>query len=153
VQAFVGVISSIGSGIKNAFKSAFDSAKGLVVGFVNDIIGVIEKIPFIGKKFDKVAVPRTQEQSSLGQNAAQAHGYARGGAFGMTGGVVNRPIVMMGEEAPTHPEFVIPTNPAYRKRAQGLVAAAGQAVGFAKGGVVGKLLNAAAGSCRARRGS
>jgi murein DD-endopeptidase MepM/ murein hydrolase activator NlpD len=145
VQAFVGVISSVGSGIKNAFTSAFDSAKGLVVGFVNDIIGVVEKIPFIGKKFDKVAVPRTQAQSSLGQNAAQAHGYARGGAFGMTGGVVNRPIVMMGEEAPMHPEFVIPTNPAYRKRAQGLVAAAGQAVGFAKGGVVGKLWNAAGG--------
>jgi hypothetical protein len=44
--------------------------------------------------------------------------------------------VFMGEEAPRHPEFVIPTNPAYRKRAQGLLDQAASAIGYAEGGVI-----------------
>lgn len=35
----------------------------------------------------------------------------------------------------SHPEYVIPTNPAYRKRAQGLAMQAAKAVGLARGGI------------------
>jgi hypothetical protein len=40
----------------------------------------------------------------------------------------------MGEEAPSHPEWVIPTNPAYRSRAQMLLMQAAKSIGLAKGG-------------------
>jgi hypothetical protein len=44
----------------------------------------------------------------------------------------------MGEEAPRHPEWVIPTNPAYRKRAIGLWMNTARDIGipgFALGGL------------------
>lgn len=55
------------------------------------------------------------------------------------GGKVNKPMAIVGEEAPRHPEYVIATNPAYRNRNQGLWAQAGEKLGmpgFATGGVV-----------------
>jgi SLT domain-containing protein len=55
------------------------------------------------------------------------------------GGMVDMPMVMVGEEAPQHPEVVIATNPAYRQRNLGLFAQAGQMLGipgFAAGGMV-----------------
>ena len=56
-----------------------------------------------------------------------------------TGAVVKAPMVMVGEEAPQHPEVVIASNPAYRRRNLGLWATAGKMLGipgFAQGGVV-----------------
>ena len=56
-----------------------------------------------------------------------------------TGAVVKAPMVMVGEEAPQHPEVVIASNPAYRRRNLGLWATAGKMLGipgFASGGVV-----------------
>ncbi len=47
-------------------------------------------------------------------------------------------MIMMGEEAPLHPEIVIPTNPAYRDRARTLLAGAAKAIGFASGGMYSK---------------
>jgi hypothetical protein len=55
--------------------------------------------------------------------------------------MVTQPMTFMGEEAPRHPEYIIPTNPAYRNRARGLVAQAALAVGFAQGGVWGQQLS------------
>jgi hypothetical protein len=92
--------------------------------FVNAIIGVINKIP-------GVDIPKVKGFAEGGVNAQgkKAQALARGG-------VVNKPIVMMGEEAPRHPEYVIPTNPAYRGRAQMLLGQAAGAIGYAEGGVV-----------------
>lgn len=57
-----------------------------------------------------------------------------------TGGLVNRPMVMVGEEAPRHPEMVIASNPAYRARNLEYWAQAGRMLGvrgFDGGGLVG----------------
>lgn len=54
------------------------------------------------------------------------------------GGKVTAPMVMVGEEAPRHHEYVIASNPAYRDRNRGLWAAAGHDLGipgFARGGI------------------
>lgn len=54
-----------------------------------------------------------------------------------TGGKVTKPIAIMGEEAPRHPEWVVPTNPAYRNQALGYWTQAGRDLGvpgFAEGG-------------------
>lgn len=73
-------------------------------------------------------------------SAALAAGGAGGGGTGLyAGGKVTRPTYMVGEEAPTHPEFVLATNPAYRQRNLGLWSEAGHHLGipgFAKGGSI-----------------
>ena len=76
----------------------------------------------------------TASASEVGQVAA---GYLPHGATGMR---VTSPQYMVGEEAPTHPEYVLATNPAYRQRNLGLFAAAGRDLGvrgFASGGYTG----------------
>jgi TP901 family phage tail tape measure protein len=121
-------------GLKDAIVGAFKDAVNLVIGFVNQIIGVVNKIPGVEIGKIKPLAEGGINQTNLGQTGHLAHG----GAFGAYGGMVNKPIVMMGEEAPRHPEYVIPTNPAYRKRAQGLLGQAAGAIGLASGGVWGK---------------
>ncbi|MFI1607856.1 phage tail tape measure protein [Streptomyces griseofuscus] len=61
---------------------------------------------------------------------------AAGGTLGPEPGVYNSPTAIVGEGNPAHPEFVIPTDPRYRKRALALHAAAGAQL-LADGGVIG----------------
>lgn len=155
-------LSGVGSWLKNRVSDAVDGAKdgfmsigksavgwivdglkggaNLLIGFVNKIIDVINKVPGVdighvagfrdGGVVDDTTVP----------------GFARGGVVHhdqfATGGEITRPMVVVGEEAPSHPEFVIPTNPAYRGRAVGLFGQLGKQLGipgFALGGILGDL--------------
>lgn len=64
------------------------------------------------------------------------------GADAYAGAKITTPTVLVGEQAPTHPEYVIATNPAYRGRNQKLMAQAASAMGgsvqfFAQGGIRG----------------
>jgi hypothetical protein len=83
--------------------------------------------------------------SAIHDGSLTAQGYATGGIPVMgrpTGTVINQPTYITGEEAPTHPEYVLATNPAYRQKNVGLWANAGKALGvpgFAQGGVVGEI--------------
>jgi hypothetical protein len=122
---------------KNVTARGFGGIANTVIGFVNNIIDAINWV------LDKIGADKIGKLKSVGVpdkmnagEAAKAAGFARGGAFARTGGIVGSPMVMMGEEAPRHKEFVIPTNPAYRSRAQGLLAQAAGAIGFAEGGVI-----------------
>lgn len=150
-------LSTVGGWIKNRVGELLEQAKdgflgfggkimGWIVGglkaganelvaFVNKIIGVINKIPGVDiapiKGFAEGGVHATRTAAGPG---AATDGLARGGAFARTGGIVDQPITLMGEEAPLHPEFVIPTNPSYRDRAQRLLARAARAIGLATGG-------------------
>lgn len=61
------------------------------------------------------------------------------GGHNFSGGKVTAPGYFAGEEAPAHPEYILATNPAYRRRNLGLWAAAGKELGvpgFAEGGYV-----------------
>ncbi|MCO6011409.1 hypothetical protein NE236_41315 [Actinoallomurus purpureus] len=56
--------------------------------------------------------------------------------------VTNGPMAIVGEGRPQFPEYVIPTDPRYRARAQGLWAAAGGDLQMlAQGGIIGGILN------------
>jgi hypothetical protein len=110
--------------MKDTIVNAFDGAANKVLDFVNAIIGVINKIP--GVNIEKI---KGFAEGGVNAKGKKAQALARGG-------VVNRPTVIMGEEAPRHPEYVIPTNPAYRGRAQMLLGQAAGAIGYAEGGVV-----------------
>ncbi len=74
-----------------------------------------------------------------GANPLQPTGIGGSSGFqgNATGGKVTQPGYFAGEEAPTHPEFIIATNPAYRERNKQLWAQAGSSLGipgFAEGG-------------------
>ena len=139
-------VDALAAGLHDAFSNTWDRIKGVfesgvnaVIDFLNLLIkaiNVIPGIPDIGliKHVGGGGKSNTPAQKNLGQTGH----LARGGAFARTGGLVNRPMTFMGEEAPRHPEFVIPTNPAYRGRARGLLGMAAKAVGFAQGGVWAK---------------
>jgi SLT domain-containing protein len=53
-------------------------------------------------------------------------------------GMFNRPTAIVGEGNPSHPEYVIPTDPKYRSRALALWQAAG-AHFYASGGIIGSI--------------
>lgn len=95
-----------------------------VQDFLNDILHVINKLP--GVDIKDINIIHRATGGPISQITGQAVA---------SGGLVDKPVIMMGEEAPRHPEWVIPTNPAYRSRALGLHAAAGKALGLAQGGV------------------
>jgi phage-related protein len=113
--------------LKDTLVTAFKGAANAVIGFLNAIIRAINLIP---------GVPNIKAIEKLAQGGTfKAEGMANGGAFARTKGLIDKPMVFMGEEAPRHPEFVIPTNPAYRGRAHELLAKAAGALGFAQGGI------------------
>lgn len=137
--------------VKDAIVGGIKDGANAVVGLVNDIISVINVLP--GVDIGKVKALRAggtlgPADAAAASATAGATPFARGGAFGMTGGVVDRPIAIMGEDAPTFAEYVIPTNPAYRGRAQQLAIAAASAVGvpgFALGGILDAVKGGASG--------
>jgi hypothetical protein len=120
-------------GILNMLTWPFRQAVKQVAKFAKLILNVVDKIPGVDTGGAVQSIDKFVQGLAKG-GTFQA--FARGGAFARTGGLVNSPITLMGEEAPKHPEFVIPTNPAYRTRARGLLAQAAGAIGFAKGGVM-----------------
>ena len=165
----VGFVSSVGDWILNRVKDALEVVKdgfmgagksiigwivdglesgaNLLVKFVNKIIDVLNKIPGVEiKAVKEFAQGGVNGGAAAGGSAgASIRAFAHGGAFARTGGYVNSPITLLGEESPTHPEWVIPENPAYRSRALGLWQAAGErigATGYAEGGVISAFRNA-----------
>lgn len=140
--AFGAAAKAIGKAFADPIKSAFSAAVNTVRGFISTIIDVINKflgflkIPGIDNPFKSSPKPATGASAPRppagGQNAQRL----------AEGGKVTMPVAIMGEEAPRHPEWVIPTNPAYQKRAMGLWAKAGHDIGvpgFAFGGLLDKL--------------
>ncbi len=157
-------LAGVGGWIKNRVMDAFNTVKdgfmsigrtavgwivdglkggaNLLVGFVNKIIGVINKIP--GVEIGKISGFRAggvldETTPGLAQGGTVHHDqFARGGE-------ITRPMVVVGEEAPRHPEYVIPTNPAYRGRALALHSQLSKQLGvpgFALGGVIDSITSA-----------
>lgn len=86
---------------------------------------------FVSRNKDFVYGSDTTKNQGLARDKHKGAGRARGGP-------VNRPTIIMGEEAPMHPEWVIATNPAYRQDNLNYWVRAGQDLGvlpFARGGL------------------
>jgi hypothetical protein len=116
VKTVAGAMGDLFGGAWEKIKGAFRDGRDAVVGFVEDIADVINLIPGVPdieigeKSFSERAgninsVPGASK-GGLGKPDAQ-HRY--------TGGAVTKPMVIVGEEAPQHPEWVIATNPQYRR--------------------------------------
>jgi TP901 family phage tail tape measure protein len=141
-------VDAVAAGLHDAFANTWGRIKGVfrsgvnaVIDFLNILIKAINFLPGIPdiKTIGNIGGGggNRPAQADLGKTGH----LARGGAFARTGGMVTQPMTFMGEEAPRHPEYIIPTNPAYRNRARGLVAQAALAVGFAQGGAWGQQLS------------
>lgn len=129
--------SDFAGGFKDKIVSAFSGAVRAVGGFINSIIGILNKIP-------GVDIPAVKFEVTA--DRAQVDGFAQGGVTHhdavKRGSHLTKPMMIVGEEAPRHPEFIVPTNPAYRGRALGLFGQLGAQLGipgFATGGVLGKV--------------
>lgn len=126
--------TSLGGWIIDRIVDGLKSGASALLGFVIGIVHAINKLPFLSISTKGLEAA----QSKLGDNGkakaatANVPGHFRGGK-------VTTPMAIVGEEAPRHPEYVIPTNPAYRGRALGLMGAAMRDLGlpgFAQGGVL-----------------
>jgi 3D (Asp-Asp-Asp) domain-containing protein len=132
--------SRFGNAIKAGIVGAIAGAVSGVRGFVNTIIDVINVLPGVSVHHVGETSAGGHPELGSGGRSKFAHGgppqkHARGGR-------VTRPMAIVGEEAPRHAEYVIATNPAYRRRNIGLFAAAGHELGipgFKSGGVFGKV--------------
>ncbi|MEU5900543.1 peptidoglycan DD-metalloendopeptidase family protein [Streptomyces venezuelae] len=127
---------------------AFDSARkaiGTAFGKIKDITK--EPVNFVIKwvytKGIKAVWDRVAKFVGLGKLPDAPKLLAAGGSVGNGFGPaapmkVNRPTAIVGEGNPRYPEFVIPTDPKYRNRAQALHAAAGTKL-MAAGGFLGPI--------------
>jgi hypothetical protein len=137
-SSLIKAIGGFAEGVKNAVTDAFKGAANAVIKFVNVIIGAVNLIPGVP---DIKKIPELATGGQTGGNGTRGpQGLPGPGQALAEGGKVTRPLAIVGEEAPRHPEYVIPTNPAYRGRAVGLFGMLGKELGvpgFARGGVLG----------------
>ncbi|MGI5171869.1 hypothetical protein ACQEU3_46760 [Spirillospora sp. CA-253888] len=124
-----GALSTVKSAFSTAvgaIKTSWDKLKSIakapvnfVIGVYNrGIVGLVNKLAdFAGVKTRLSAIPQLAAGGTLANPARMAPMMTRG------------PMAIVGEGRPAHPEFVIPTDPKYRSRAQGLWAAAGKHLG------------------------
>ena len=129
----------------NAFRTgvgAIGTAWKLIEGYTKDPINFV-----IGTVYDKGIVGLWNQvmgwlhlPSNLKLGTIPL--LAAGGPIPVQPGVFNRPTAIVGEGNPNHPEYVIPTDPKYRGRAQGLWQAAGNDLQMlAGGGILGGIGN------------
>lgn len=155
LKGAVELVSDLGGWLKNrlmdgldAVKDGFLGAGRTLIGWVADGIkaGVNAVLGFVQKIADAISsipgVPDIHVPKLATGGTIQATDIPAQKLF--SGGKVTRPMAIVGEEAPRHPEYVIPTNPAYRGRAIGLHARLSKELGipgYAKGGVLGTGIN------------
>ena len=111
------------TGLVDGFFAVMNTVLGIIHTFVQDIVSVIAVIP-------GVSAPKIPSFT-----VEKPKGFYKGG-------MVDRPSYIAGEEGPQHPEVILATNPAYRKRNLDLFAKAGSMLGvpgFALGGVAGEV--------------
>lgn len=161
ISLLIKTISKIAPAAKDvwgAVSGTFRDGVATMRGFVNDIIRVLNVLPGvdIGLIGGDAASKGSSVEVASGTGGSGGRGRGRAGTTKVDkrarGGKITAPTAIVGEEAPGHPEYVIATNPAYRRRNVELWAKAGHDIGipgFAIGGVlsdVGDFASGIAGS-------
>lgn len=132
-------IASVWNSVKRTTKSVWDSivrnVKGPVnsiIGFVNSLIGGINKVLGLIPGLKDLKIPKIPELGEGGKSGESKGfvagvGLAAGGFTPVGGGFrTNGPQAIVGEGRRQYPEFVIPTDPQYSRRAQALYGMLGQ---------------------------
>lgn len=115
-----GIANSIWDGVKRVFK---DGVNAVIDGinWLTDKVNVVLRfllIPEIPR------VPRLEAGGIVGQPQMLAAGGRIGGGF-----ITNGPTAIVGEGRQRYPEYVVPTDPAYRARAMSLYGSLGSQLG------------------------
>ncbi len=147
----LGMLKTGFGGVGALISKPFQAAVGIVRGFINDIISVINTVlgP-VGVHINPVGGGGgTAKDQKGGPNVSKGRKFPAPRPQHFQGGKVTAPGYFAGEEAPRYPEFILATNPAYRKRNLGLWAAAGHELGvpgFSVGGIAKTVGGAALGA-------
>lgn len=129
-----GLVAAIAGAAGAAYGAAVNFGKQIADGIMDGLGNIKDRIvSAVTPQFLEGSAPNTTNVSRFGTKSPSAkipHKAA--------GDIIDRPMLaMIGEDAPNHPEWVIPSNPRYRARALGLLGQASAALGlpgFAKGG-------------------
>lgn len=160
-NAVKSTVSTLGGAFRtavSAISTAWNRLKSVAKGPVNFLIGTVYDKGIRGLWNTVMGWLQIK-----GMNLGHIPMLARGGTLDNPMPVgpmrTNGPLAIVGEGRPQYPEYVIPTDPKFRGRAQGLWAAAGRDLGadnnrwlrgsqalggegiaFAKGGIIGSVL-------------
>jgi hypothetical protein len=137
IKEAVGLVGKAFDTARKAIGTAFGMIKGIVKKPVNFVIkwvytnGIKAVWDHVAKYVHLDKLPDAPNLLAAGGTVGNGFGPARPM-------VTNKPTAIVGEGNPRFPEYVIPTDPKYRSRAQALHAAAGTRL-MAKGGVLDPL--------------
>lgn len=124
----VAIADMIWAGVKDTFKRGVNGAVGIINGMLHGVNTVLSFLLIPN-------IPDIPMMASGGVLSQEVEYFASGGAIG-GGFVTNRPTAIVGEGNPNYPEYVIPTDPTYRRQALSLYESAGTKL-MASGGVFG----------------
>jgi len=147
VKAIGGVLSDVFGGAWEKVKGIFEDGRDAVVGFVQDVLDVVNLIPGIPDIHIEDSGPKTSSRKESKEALHHQHRYS--------GGPITRPTAIVGEEAPQHHEWVIATNPRYRKNNIGYWMQAGRDLGipgFFSGGDIAGAVGGAVGAAASTLG-
>lgn len=139
-------LASIGGTIAGVFRTvghAIASVVQWIIDKVNKAIGLLgslkDKVGSIGVSAPGVSIEHVGPVPIPVPHPPTVHTPLGDIGFGAKGAKIDKPTFVTGEEAPRWPEYVIPTNPAYRGRALGFLMEAAQklGLGYARGGALG----------------
>ncbi|MEX2080027.1 MAG: hypothetical protein WEC33_00280, partial [Dehalococcoidia bacterium] len=140
-----GVWSNIGSAIASGINMAISAINVLISG-INALSRILPGIDFHVTPLPKFGGGSSVTQGTLGNVRELASGGVVPYDLGARGGFkTNGPRAIVGEGSPSHPEFVIPTDPRFRGRSNSLLAQAANMLGvpgFAAGGIPNPLSGA-----------
>lgn len=150
-------VGAFGDGIKGVFdgmKSGITSAINIAIDVINKLIEGINKVSDILPGVDFKISP-IQKLAAGGFIGPMPPGFAAGGrmlsnSMKVGGGFsTNKARAIVGEGNPLYPEFVIPTDPSHRKRAEMLFNQLGNSLGlpqYGVGGIIGGIGGAIGGA-------
>jgi hypothetical protein len=137
VRSAIGRVGDAFRAGASAIRTAWNKIKDYTKAPVNFVIGTVYDKGIVGlwnKVMGWLHLPNSLKLGTVPMLAA-------GGPLPVQPGVFNSPTAIVGEGNPRYPEYVIPTDPKYRGRAQGLWAAAGSDMQMlAGGGILGSVL-------------
>lgn len=133
LRGAIGKVSGAFSDAQSAIGKAWLKIQDATKKPINFVIGTVWNKGIV-KAWDKIVgwvpgLPKLKELPLL----------AQGGTLPIRPGVFNQPTAIVGEGRSQYPEYVIPTDPRYRRRALALHAAAGTQL-LAGGGIIGDVL-------------
>lgn len=136
-------VGNFATNIRDKIVDVFEGIRDKIRDFINAIIDVINILPGVEIRHVSLGA-RTSSTGGGASEGSNVQALAQGGK-------VTQPLAIVGEEAPKHPEYVIPTNPAYRGRAIALTGSLMRELGlnvpgFSLGGVFGGLGDIAGGA-------